>query len=72
MEVCDYFHYWIFKSSIFHRVKELLKSNQTWYGVTDVHVECKKRIFGIACLEKKVSISYGNIANMRQFVNNEF
>ena len=37
----------------FYRVKELSKSNQTRYGVSHVHVECKtKRIFGIACLQK--------------------
>ena len=35
-------------------IKELSKSNQTRYGVSHVYVECKtKRIFGIACLEKK-------------------
>ena len=35
-------------------IKELSKSNQTRYGVSHVQLECKtKRIFGIACLEKK-------------------
>ena len=39
----------------FHRVKELSKLNQTWYGVSHVNLERKtKRIFGIACLEKKL------------------
>ena len=34
--------------------------NQTWYGVCHVYLKCKaKRIFGIACLEKKVSFAYG-------------
>ena len=28
-EFCDYFQYLIFKYSIFHRAKELSKSNQT-------------------------------------------
>ena len=39
----------------FYRVKELSKLNQTWYGVSHVYLECKaKRIFGIACLGKKL------------------
>ena len=33
-EICDYFEYLIFKYSIFHRVKELFKSNQTGYRVS--------------------------------------
>ena len=33
-EICDYFKYLIFKNSIFHRVKELSKSNQTRYRVS--------------------------------------
>ena len=38
----------------FYRVKELSKSNQTRYGVSHAHLECKtKRIVGIACLQKK-------------------
>ena len=38
----------------FYRTKELSISNQTRYGVFHVYLECKtKRIFGIACLEKK-------------------
>ena len=39
----------------FYRVKELSKLNQTWYGVSHVYLEFKaKRIFGIACLGKKL------------------
>ena len=39
----------------FHRVNELSKLNQTWYGVSHVYLECKaKRIFGIACLGKNL------------------
>ena len=30
-EICDYFQYLIFKYSIFYRVKELSKVNQTGY-----------------------------------------
>ena len=38
----------------FYRIKELSKSNQTWYGVSQVYLESKtKRIFAIACLGKK-------------------
>ena len=41
---------------LFHRAKELFKSNQTQYGVSHVYLECKtKRIFGIACLGKKLA-----------------
>ena len=54
-EFCDYFKYLIFKYSIFHRVKELFKSNQTRYGVSPGYIESKtKTIFGIACLGKKL------------------
>ena len=35
-EICDYFEYLIFKYSIFHRVKELFKSNQARYAVSPV------------------------------------
>ena len=35
-EICDYFQYLVFKYSIFYRVKELFKSNHTWYGVSAV------------------------------------
>ena len=46
----------IFKIGLSHRVKELLKSNQTWYGVSPVSVECKtKKNYGMACLGKKLS-----------------
>ena len=39
----------------FYRVKELFKSNQTGYGVSHVYLDYKtKRIFGIACLGKKL------------------
>ena len=54
-EICDYFQYLVFKYSIFYRVKELFKSNHTWYGVSPVELESKaERIFGIACLGKKL------------------
>ena len=39
----------------FYRVKEMFKSNQTWYAVSPVYVESRtKRIFAIACLGKKL------------------
>ena len=61
-EICDYFQYLIFKYSIFHRAKELFKSNQTRYGVSHVYLECRtKTIFGIAWLGKKISFSNGNL-----------
>ena len=54
-EICEYFEYLISKVSLFHRVKELFKSNQTQYGVSRVYLESRtKRIFAIACLGKKL------------------
>ena len=51
----------IFELFFFDRVKELSKSNQTWYGVSHVYLEYKiKIISAIACLEK-VRISIRNI-----------
>ena len=53
--IFDYFQYLIFKYSIFHRVKELFKPNQTRHGVPHVYLEFKaKRIFAIACLGKSL------------------
>ena len=53
-EICEYFEYLISKIGLFHRVKELFKSNQTRYGVSRVYLESRtKRVFAIACLEKK-------------------
>ena len=43
----------IFEIFFFDRIKELSKSNQTWYGVSHVYLEYKKKIISsIACLEK--------------------
>ena len=53
-EICENFEYLISKIGLFHRVKELFKSNQTRYGVSHVYLESRtKRVFDIACLEKK-------------------
>ena len=53
-EICEYFEYLISKIGLFHRVKELFKSNQTRYGVSHVCLESRtKRILAIACLGKK-------------------
>ena len=49
-------NYRILKIGLFHRVKELFKLNQTRYGVSPVYLESKtERIFGIACLGKKLA-----------------
>ena len=42
-EICDYFQYLIFKYSIFYRVKELYKVNQSGYGVSHVYLECNAK-----------------------------
>ena len=54
-EFCVYFKYLISKYRIFHRVKELSKSNETRYEEFHVYLECNaKRIFAIAFLGKKL------------------
>ena len=54
-EICEYFEYLISKIGLFHRVKELFKSNQNGYGVYHGQEESKtKRILAIACLRKKL------------------
>ena len=54
-EICYYFEYLILKYNIFHRAKELFKSNQTQYEEFHGYLECKtKTIFAIACLGKKL------------------
>ena len=53
-EIFEYFEYLISKIGLFHRVKELFKSNQTGYGKYHGQVKSKtKRILAIACLGKK-------------------
>ena len=61
--------------SIFYRVKEMFKQNQTRYGLYHGYLDCKtKRIFAIVCLGKKVSFSYGNlrISQKTNFKNRSF
>ena len=54
-EVCSLVKSLILIYSIFHRVKELFKSNQTRYGESHRYLECRtKRIFGIAGLARKL------------------
>ena len=54
-KTCEFREYRILKIGLFHRVKELFKSNQTRYGVSHVYLDCKtERIFGIACVGKKL------------------
>ena len=56
MTIKQYFQYLNLKNILFHRVKELTKSNQTGYGVYHGYLECKtKRIFAIACLGIKLA-----------------
>ena len=65
-EICDYFKYLILKYSIFDRVKELFKSNQTRYGVSPGYIESKtKTIFAIACLGKKL-VLHTEICDFRE------
>ena len=44
-EICVYFKYLISKCSLFHPVKEFLKSNQTRYGVSQEYFECNAKKF---------------------------
>ena len=67
-EICYYSEYLIFKYSIFHRVKELFKSNQNRYWVSPGYVKCKtKRVFVIACLGKKL-VFYTEICEFREYL----
>ena len=59
-EIFEYFEYLISKKGLFHRVKELLKWNQTRYAVSPVYVEFRTKKNFCYCLpRKKVSFSYG-------------
>ena len=60
-EICYYFEYLILKYSIFHRVKELFKSNQTWHVVSLVHLVSKTKKKCHSLPRKKVSFSNGNL-----------
>ena len=54
-EFCEFWEKRILKVVIFHWVKRLSKSNQTWHAVSPLQVDSRtKRIFAIACLVKKV------------------
>ena len=54
-EICIYFKYLISKYSLFHRVKELSKSNQPRHGEFHVYLKCNaKGIFAIALLGKRL------------------
>ena len=54
-EICEFRCWRILTIVVFDWVKMLSKLNQTWYEVSHMYVEYKtKRIFGIACLEKKL------------------
>ena len=54
-EICEFREKGILKIGLFHRVKELSKSNQTRYGVSHVYLDYKtKRFFAIACVGKKL------------------
>ena len=67
-EICDYFKYLNFKNSIFHRVKELSKSNQTRHRVFHWKLDCKtKRIFAIVCLGKKLGF-HTEICEFRKYL----
>ena len=53
-EICEFREKPILKIGLFHVVKELSKSNQTWHGVSYEYLEYKaKRFFAIACRGKK-------------------
>ena len=50
---CEFREKRILKIALFHWIKELLKSNQSCYGVSHVCLESKtKKMFVIACLDK--------------------
>ena len=61
-EICDYLKKLFLNYSIFDRVKEMSKSDQTWYGISHVYLEYKtKNNFCCSLSRKKDRISIGNI-----------
>ena len=44
-EICEFREYRILKIGLFHRVKDLSKSNQTRYGVSLVYIKSKTKKF---------------------------
>ena len=42
-EICEFREYRILKIGLFHRVKDLSKSNQTLYGVSHVYIKSKTK-----------------------------
>ena len=67
MENCEFRNY--LKICLSHRVKELFKLIQTWYGVFPVKVELQTKIYlGIACLGKKFGFSYGILRDSRNAI----
>ena len=75
-EICDYFQNIILKIGLFERVKKLFKPNQFRYGVFPKKPESNtKRIFGIACVGKKLVFhTDGNlrISRIKNFKNRSF
>ena len=66
-EICEFREYRILKIGLFHRVKDLSKSNQTRYGVSHVYIKSKtKRVFAIDCLGKKL-VFHTEICEFREY-----
>ena len=66
-EICEFREYRILKIGLFHRVKDLSKSNQTRYGVSHVYIKSKtKRISAIDCLGKKL-VFHTEICEFREY-----
>ena len=65
-EICEYREQRILKIGLFHRVKELSKSNQNRHGVSPVYIESKTTgISAIACLGKKLFL-HTEICELRE------
>ena len=59
-EICEFREKRILKIGLFCMVKNFMKLNQTWYGVSHVCLKFRlKRIFALACLGKKLVFHTG-------------
>ena len=52
---------YLIKIGLFHRIKEVFKSYQIWYGLSVLCVQCKTKKFCHSLSRKQVRISIENI-----------
>ena len=65
-EICEFHEQRILKIGLFHRVKELSKSNQKRYGVFPVYKEYKIKRFFCHTVPKKKLVFHAEICEFRE------